>query len=280
VFTATKKQCGTCGARNDLEAERCRVCTRSLSEAVSPSHAAFEEVLYANPVRDSETKRRWVNPWFLVVLAVIGLLAANFQWWGYGPSWASRSGIEHLDRGDSWRVLNELDGYTLSFPANATIDAVDGPTGQVRRAWAGVDDQWSNVTAGATGFANAEEDVKRSARRFTGVVVAASLTAPDRPADDAQAVLDTLLDQATISELNVRPVTQTDYGNQWTIDAKARGGFGRILDGRMRARFIVFGDRMFVVATFSVDRLDVELQNSLINGIRVPDKFEPPSGDR
>ena len=48
----------------------------------------------------------------------------------------------------------------------------------------------------------------------------------------------------------------------------------------MRARFIVFGDRMIVVATVAVDRLDVELQNTLINGIRLPDKFEAPAVDR
>ena len=237
-------------------------------------------MLYANPVRDTEQPKRWVNPWFLVTLIVIGLLAANFQWWGYGPGWASREGIQHLDRGDSWRVLNELDGFTLSFPANATVDSVNGPTGQMRRAWAGVDDQWTNATPGATSFDQAEENAKRSARQFVGIVVATSLAAPDRPADDAKLVLDKLLDQSTITEINVRPVTQTDFGDQWTIDAKVRGGFGRIDDGRMRARFIVFGDRMIVVATVAVDRLDVELQNTLINGIRLPDKFEAPAVDR
>ena len=147
-------------------------------------------MLYANPVRDTERPKRWVNPWFLVTLIVIGLLAANFQWWGYGPGWASREGIQHLDRGDSWRVLNELDGFTLSFPANATVDSVNGPTGQMRRAWAGVDDQWTNATPGATSFDQAEENAKRSARQFVGIVVATSLAAPDRPADDAKLVLD------------------------------------------------------------------------------------------
>ncbi len=273
MATATRLKCPTCGAKNDADAARCGVCTRALDLDGSPTQAAYAEVLYANPVRDSEKATPWIGPVWIALLVILLGAMVNYQWWGQGPDWAHRPELR-IERGATWRTVSETTAFTIAFPAEARIDMIDTPAGTAERAVAAVDDRWVTVRPATNGITQqkvASDDVVES------TVVAIAVSAPGELTEDAAlALVGSTLPGVTLSSADVRSVVDPSYGTQMNIDAKFTGGLGSADRGRVRARVIAYDEEAFVVATFSKGSIDAELQSRLVGGFRPNGVLEAP----
>ena len=273
MAAATRLKCPTCGAKNDADATRCGVCTRALDLDRSPTQAAYAEVLYANPVRDSERAKPWIGRTWIALLVVLLAAMVNYQWWGQGPDWAHRPELR-IERGATWRTVSETAAFTIAFPAEARIDLIDTPFGTAERAVAGVDERWVTDRSATNGITQqkvaSDDDVDST-------VVAVAVGAPAELTEDAAlSLVGATLPGVALSAPDVRPVVEPSYGTQLNIDAKFTGGLGSADRGRVRARVISYDDEVFVVATFTKGSIDAELQSRLVAGFRPNGVLEAP----
>lgn len=263
MSTLTDKavRCPTCGAKSPAGSQRCRLCTRTLPRKVMATQAAFEEELYAAPIR---TTRHQVRISFPVVVLLIAVLAAigNYLWWGYGPSWASRDAAH--SPGDNWRTYRGFEGATVLLPGTPISSSGDSAVGMVRRAEVAVDRNWDAVIDAQVTAPGAIADART--RRVATITVAET----SAPADPVAAGADLLVaaQPATkVSEVEVRPRPQAE--GHYDVTARYRRSDDPSVAGEVRARIIIQGPRAYVLATY-LTRGEVRgLQDHLVGGFRL-----------
>ncbi len=272
---AHKTTCPTCGSKNPPEAERCGTCTRPLSIEGTPSQQAFVEVMYAQPVRDTERAEHWIRPaWIFAFLAVL-LVWCNFQYIGWGPDWAVRPELR-VQRGDTWRTVTETRGYSISFPSDARLDLVQAPTGTASRVIAAVDDRWVTIRPATTGLTRPQptHDVH-------AVALALGADAPDSLTEaTALSTLEAAYPGVAIGDPQLDEVTTAAYGEQLALEATYTGGVGTEAEGEVHARLIQVDGRMYVIAVFSEGSPDRDLFARLVSGFRPDGVLEAPDRDR
>lgn len=272
---AHKTTCPTCGSKNPPEAERCGTCTRALAIEGTPSQQAYVEVMYAQPVRDTERPEHWIRPaWIFAFLAVL-LVWCNFQYIGWGPDWAVRPDLR-VQRGDTWRTVTETRGYTISFPSDARVDLLQAPTGTASRVIAAVDDRWVTVRPATTGLTRPQRT-----HDVHAVAVAVGADAPEALTEAiAVAALEAAYPGVTLDDPQVDEVTTAAYGEQLVLDAGYTGGVGEEGEGQVRARFIQLDGRLYLIAAFGEGSLDQDLYARLVDGFRPDGVLEAPDRAR
>lgn len=261
VLTEKPVRCPTCGAKSPAGSPRCRLCTRALPRAVMPSQAAFEEELYAEPIRTTRGRFRVSFPVILLVIA--GALAgANYLWWGYGPAWASRDAAH--SPGENWRTYRGLEGATVLLPGTPISSEGDSPFGMTHRAEVAVDRNWDAVIDADVTAPGAIADART---RQVATLSVAETTAPADPTEVGAELLAATQPAAKVSDVRVteRPGVEGHYD----VTARYRRSDDPTAAGDVRARIIVAGGRAYVLATYSTRGVVSGLQDHLVGGFRL-----------
>lgn len=112
----TKKvRCPLCGEPNLPEAQRCRACTRPLTEAPLPTQRIYEENLWSTPVasKDSAKPKGLV---FVLTISLIFALVVNYFFVRKGPEWAHEP--DPVVPGETWRAFDTGRGVGLDLPGS------------------------------------------------------------------------------------------------------------------------------------------------------------------
>lgn len=262
MAVATTVNCQSCGTKNDATLDRCRICTRQLSTE-DPVQAAFEDDLYSRPVRAKKLKFGEMHPVAIVLAFAAIALMVNYQFLGYGPSWAHRP--ETVVPGSSWRPYDGSD-WSASLPADGGSGAVPGPTGSTERAWAGVDESWDTVAGGG---ALSPASAARAESDLIATVVVTAAAAPQDLSGSADAMVAAALPGTTLSNVSVRQIARPEYGEQINVVANFNGGLpSGGGSGSVVARLISIGDRAYVVATFTKNGTEADIQNKMLTSFR------------
>jgi hypothetical protein len=274
---ATKQKCPTCGAKNPPDSERCTICTRALHLDNSPEQHGYAEIMYAQPVRDTEQPEHWIRPaWIFAFLAVL-MVWCNFQYWGHGPDWAHRPELT-ANHGGSWRTVSGVRGFSISFPADARIDAIETPTGAGTRVASALDGRWITLPTATSGLG------RTTAARSADVVATVVATVADAPEALTNAASISAVQSALPGVVLASPkstvVPNPAYGTQVDVTGRYTGGVGRTGEGPVSARVIAHEGRIFVIATFGEGDLDQSLQDRLVAGFRPVGVLVAPDRDR
>lgn len=267
VSTKTNR-CPSCGTKNDPDSSRCRVCTRTLPHIGLPSEAAYEQALYANPVRGSagRPRRRPLIP--MLALVVVALVAWNYVSLGYGPSWAHRAQAHRP--GQNWRTFRGVPGVTVQLPGEPVVETVDTRAGFLTRAQVGIDGDWDAVLDASTTSPAAKRDGRQ---RLAATLVVASTTPIADPDEAIPTLLGALLDGVTISEISLNANSADAVTASYDVVASYRG-FPTAADrGALRAKVIVGSDTTTIATTFSCTSGAVLVQDRLLAGLT-------PGGER
>jgi hypothetical protein len=264
LLADSKVRCPSCGAKNDADAERCRTCTRSLPRDQMPSQAAFEQALYSQSVATAKPKTSNANRWFMVLLLVGALAAANYYSFGYGPTWAHRNLSSHED---NWRSLAG-DGWHMLFPGRPIEDRIPTSSGDILRDKVLVDGRWNSIL---------DADVLgpgMQAKALTdqhATVIVAVAPSPSDLAAGAQSLVQVIVPGATLTDVKVDSPTDATYGAQVELTAHVTNAGQDAPTGNARVRLVAVGPTTYLVGTFVAQGQDTDLQRALVRSFRVGD---------
>ena len=226
-----KLRCPSCGAKNPIDAIRCNTCTRQLPRDQMPSQAAFEEAMYSQPVREKATSAAWMSKSTLGILFLVALVFLNYQYIGWGPSWAHR---DMVAKGETWRTFRN-DEFSVILPGNPEQQLIPTPVGDVQLYEVGVDDRWVSVL---------DADITAPAARIEGendlyatVEVATGMISGDL-ATEAEALLVGTQSGTELSNVEVLPVENAKVGVQVSVTADYVGGPKNAGKGQVSARLV------------------------------------------
>jgi hypothetical protein len=259
LATESKVRCPTCGTKNPADAARCRICTRTMPRDQTPSQAAYEDALYAQPVRRSVSPARWLARSTMALLVAAGLAYLNYEYIGWGPDWAHE---EMVTRGETWRTFT-TDEWTAVLPGRPERERLTAATGDVVRYQVGVDDRWVSVI---------DADILAPAARADGLVdlhamvmvAEAAVTGPLE--DQAASVVTSLQPGTTLEDTSVAEVAGASPGRQVDLIADYRGGTRENGAGEVRARLIDLDGQLYVIAAFVEGGGDTALFEHLVDG--------------
>jgi hypothetical protein len=262
LLAESKVRCPSCGAKNDVDAERCRTCTRSLPRDQMPSQAAFEEALYAKPVATEQPRTSWMGFFTVVALLVVALGVANYFKLGYGPTWAHRNLSSHED---NWRTLAD-DGWTTLFPGRPIEGQIPTSTGDVHTYKALVDGSWNSILDADT-LGPAEQAAAVTDQHAT--VIVAVTNSPADLASSAQGIVQLLVPAATLTDVKVTTPDDAAVGSQVALTAHVTDGGDDAPTGTAQVRLVANGPITYVIASFVAHGADADLQSSLVKAFHV-----------
>jgi len=269
----TKVRCPSCGAKNDHDATRCHICTRNLPRDVAPSQAAYEEDLYARPVRDTEVGAKPRNVFVLGLLLIVALIGLNYFYIGYGPSWAHR---HFFEPGETWRTIS-TDNWVAILPGTPETERVTAPTGDLHVSRVGVDDRWvstldADVLAPGTRLA--------AERNLYATLVVAEGVAGDDFETVAGPLIEAAVPGAELADEKFTQVVDPPYGDQIEVVATYQGGTRPHGEGWVRARVIDVDGDLYVIAAFVEDNPDPALFHQLAAGFSPASVLETPDASQ
>jgi hypothetical protein len=235
-----------------------------------PSQAAFEETLYAKPVATKQKRQSHVGLLAMVILLVIGLGAANYFKWGYGPTWAHRDLASHED---SWLTLSGT-GWSTLFPGRPIQNQIPTSTGDVQTYKALVDGDWNSILDADT--LGPAEQAQAVQNQHATVILAVTNTPPNLAAS-AQGLVQLLAPAATLGSVTVTTPTDAAMGSQVQLTAHVTDGGNDAPTGNVRARIVAVGSTTYVIASFVADGTDTNLQSSLVKAFHVGTGPEAPA---
>jgi hypothetical protein len=235
-----------------------------------PSQAAFEETLYAKPVATRQKGSSHVGLLVMLLLLVVGLGAANYFKWGYGPTWAHKN----LSSGeDNWRTLSG-DGWNTLFPGRAIEDQIPMSTGDMHTYKVLVDGNWNSILDADT--LGPAEQAQAIENQHATVVVAVTNT-PQNLAASAQDIVQLLAPSATFSAVKVTTPKDAALGSQVQMTAHVTNGGNDAPTGNAQVRLAAVGPTTYVIASFVANGSDTDLQSSLVKAFHVGTGPEAPA---
>jgi hypothetical protein len=256
-----KTKCPLCGAKNEIGASRCSICTRPLNDDLLPTQAVYQEALWASKIATPGSRRK-TNPYLILVTVLAVAVTLNYFVLGFGPSWAHEP--EPAPKGFGWVQQMKLPGYRVDMPGIPLIHMANasGTSLQTARVW--VDSNWDLLRDQESTSVAA---VQVALKRLHAGIVTASGPAPANPASAVSSVVAALNPDgaAQLADGGVTELRDPAFGQQFDLVTEYRGWPEEADTGTVRARVIVVGGKMFVAATFVKDGDDPALQQRLVS---------------
>lgn len=237
-----KVKCDACRASNDVDRDRCRICTAPLSYDGPTEDALWAQRLYRTAVSARLTQTGSRLPGLILIVALgAGLL--NYFVLGFGPAWAHRQ----VDLGGSWKTVA---AFQPAAQGELPGSPVLGSTGNMNTAQVIVNRHGEAVLDDTIPSPNELLTAKNS--RVATLILGVGTLDGQSLADSAGERVRALLGTNELSEVQVTPQT---VGPDGTNEVSVTGTLGGYPDpGRtstVSATLINGGDQVVAAVTVS-----------------------------
>ncbi len=257
-----KAKCPLCGAKNPVEAVRCRTCTRPLANDPLPSQAVYQEALWSTKIATKSARKR-TSPYAILAMFLVVLALANYFVGGYGPDWLHEPKAQ--PKGNEWKVYGNNADYQVDLPGLPIESVAKAPGTDLAAATVWVDGHWDLIRDSETQSVAALEVARKSVH---AQLVTASGIAPADVASSIPAIVSSLAKGSVLTDGGVTLVDRPAYGEQYDLLTTFTGWPDESGTGTVRAHVTVVGGKLFVVASFIVGGDDADLQKRLVKAFQ------------
>jgi hypothetical protein len=256
-LTAKKIRCPLCGAKNDVDATRCQICTRPLGENSSKTEAIYQEALWSRSINQAPRARTRILP--VLAFLVIAGLAANYLYFGFGPSWAHLASAARP--GADWLQVDDP-AYRVDLPGTPQKFTADTPAGQYATRWVWVDDRWHAIRDSTTVSADALRDAGLNFSAALIVGVGPALTDPRQQSAEVVAAIQP---GPTVDGLTITERQHPDFGVQYDVTGTYKLWPDRADSGVVQARVTQYNGSTYVAVIFFKNRVSEGLSDRLLS---------------